>query len=215
MKQLSSTYMYVFHTSSLLGQMLNLHNPHHTRVLDWRHMTKKIISRNSYLSPTWLDLVRRSEEYTDNLASGQCLRQNKTNIVEPPHQSEKWPTSLTEILCGTECYTPCSCWRFYSGETVRRLETRKEEHKNACKKGTTEKSAIAEHAWELGQYWTRQGEERAAGQRKPACSSHTRGSALQLRWDLELPGCWMTALNALDEKPHPQALWNWFIVLYI
>ena len=34
-----------------------------------------------------------------------------------------------------------------SGETVRRLETRLREHKDACIKGETEKSAVAEHAW--------------------------------------------------------------------
>ena len=32
--------------------------------------------------------------------------------------------------------------------TVRRLETRMKEHRDACQKGTLEKSALAEHAWE-------------------------------------------------------------------
>ena len=42
---------------------------------------------------------------------------------------------------------PCNCGKFYIGETARRLETRVKEHKGACEKGMTERSAIAEHAW--------------------------------------------------------------------
>lgn len=42
---------------------------------------------------------------------------------------------------------PCSCGKAYIGETIRRLETRLKEHKDACIKQQTEKSAIAEHAW--------------------------------------------------------------------
>ena len=39
---------------------------------------------------------------------------------------------------------PCTCGSYYIGETVRRLETRLREQ---CKRGETEKSAVAEHAW--------------------------------------------------------------------
>ena len=42
---------------------------------------------------------------------------------------------------------PCTCGKVYIGETTRRLETRLKEHKDACIKGFTDKSAIAEHAW--------------------------------------------------------------------
>ena len=42
---------------------------------------------------------------------------------------------------------PCSCGKVYLGETRRRLETRLKEHKDACRRGELEKSAIAEHAW--------------------------------------------------------------------
>ena len=42
---------------------------------------------------------------------------------------------------------PCTCGSYYIGETVRRLETRLREHKDACKRRETEKSAVAEHAW--------------------------------------------------------------------
>ena len=42
----------------------------------------------------------------------------------------------------------CSCERVYIGETVRRLEQRITEHKDACKKGKERKSALAEHSWQ-------------------------------------------------------------------
>ena len=42
---------------------------------------------------------------------------------------------------------PCSCGKAYIGETVRRLETRVKEHRDACQKGALENSALAEHAW--------------------------------------------------------------------
>ena len=37
--------------------------------------------------------------------------------------------------------------KVYIGETVRRLDTRLKEHKDACICGQLDKSAIAEHAW--------------------------------------------------------------------
>ena len=42
---------------------------------------------------------------------------------------------------------PCTCGKVYIGETVRRLDTRLKEHKDACICGQLDKSAIAEHAW--------------------------------------------------------------------
>ena len=42
---------------------------------------------------------------------------------------------------------PCSCGLKYIGETKRALETRLKEHQAATRRGETEKSAIAEHAW--------------------------------------------------------------------
>ena len=57
---------------------------------------------------------------------------------------------------------PCSCGQVYIGETKRRLETRLKEDRNACKKGMTEISAVAEHAWENSFY--RLGGNISAGQ---------------------------------------------------
>ena len=42
---------------------------------------------------------------------------------------------------------PCSCGKEYIGETKRALRTRLKEHQAATRRGETEKSAIAEHAW--------------------------------------------------------------------
>ena len=42
---------------------------------------------------------------------------------------------------------PCTCGKVYIGETTHQLETRLKEHKDACIKGITDKSAIAKHDW--------------------------------------------------------------------
>ena len=42
---------------------------------------------------------------------------------------------------------PCSCGQLYIGETKRALDTWLKEHQVATRRGETEKSAIAEHAW--------------------------------------------------------------------
>ena len=50
-------------------------------------------------------------------------------------------------LAGVVYKIPCSCGKEYIGETKRMLETRLKEHKAATRRGETEKSAVAEHAW--------------------------------------------------------------------
>ena len=42
---------------------------------------------------------------------------------------------------------PCTCGKVYIGETKRCLGTRLKEHKDACGRCQTDKSAITEHAW--------------------------------------------------------------------
>ena len=42
---------------------------------------------------------------------------------------------------------PCSCGKAFIEETVRRLEARVKEHRDACQKGALDKLALAEHAW--------------------------------------------------------------------
>ena len=56
---------------------------------------------------------------------------------------------LTSMKSNVVYGVSCGRGKVYIGETIRRLETRItcKEHEDAFKKGTTEKSAIAEHAW--------------------------------------------------------------------
>ena len=59
--------------------------------------------------------------------------------VKDPLPMEKRPKIVYQI--------PCSCGKVYIGEIRSRLETRLREHQEACRKGTLEKAAVAEHAW--------------------------------------------------------------------
>ena len=62
---------------------------------------------------------------------------------------------------------PCSCGKMYIGKTIRRLETRLKEHKEACCKGHTADSAVAEHAWT---------EQHAIKWRETTVLDHARGN---------------------------------------
>ena len=73
--------------------------------------------------------------------AGKTLRSVLTRVKDPL-PLEKQSMVVYQV--------PCSCGLVYIGKTIRRLETRLKEHKDACSKGQTEKSAIAEHAWEHG-----------------------------------------------------------------
>ena len=108
---------------------------------------------------------------------------------------------------------PCSCGKVYLGETRRRLETRLKEHKDACKKGQLEKSAIAEHAW-THQHAIEWGKTVVVDQ----ASRHTQlllkeaisiqltpeGDRLNRDEGLELPGCWTAAIRAVARRDEQQ-----------
>ena len=70
--------------------------------------------------------------------SGPTLRGLLTKVKDPL-PIEKQSNIVYEV--------PCTCGKVYIGETKRRLGTRLQEHKDACAKCLTNKSAIAEHAW--------------------------------------------------------------------
>ena len=59
--------------------------------------------------------------------------------VKDPLPIEKQANVIYEI--------PCTCGKVYISETKSRLGTRLKEHKNACVRCQTNKSAIAKHAW--------------------------------------------------------------------
>ena len=71
--------------------------------------------------------------------SGPTLRSLLTKVKDPLPK---------EKLAGVVYQIPCQCGKVYVGETHRRLETRVKEHRDACNKGDTGKSAIAEHQWD-------------------------------------------------------------------
>ena len=70
--------------------------------------------------------------------TGRTLH-TKLTKVKDPLPLEKQATVVYRI--------PCSCGKVYIGKTIRRMESRLKEHKDACSRGQLEKSAIAEHAW--------------------------------------------------------------------
>jgi predicted GIY-YIG superfamily endonuclease len=101
---------------------------------------------------------------------------------------------------------PCSCGKFYIGETKRRLETRMKEHIDACKKCSMEKSAIAEHAWTTNHQinWTDASIlDKSSNQFdlrvKEALHIQMSGSNQIFNRDvgLEIPGCWASTLKSL------------------
>ena len=71
-----------------------------------------------------------------------------------------------EKLAGVVYQIPCQCGKVYVGEMQRRLETWVKEHKDACIKGHTEKSAIAEHM---------QDQQHTIDGRKPRCWTRPQG----------------------------------------
>ena len=70
--------------------------------------------------------------------SGLSLRSVLTQVKDPLPMGKR-----SKVVYGI----PCSCSKVYIGETRRRLETKLREHQEACRKGTFETSAVAEHAW--------------------------------------------------------------------
>ena len=97
---------------------------------------------------------------------------------------------------------PCSCGEAYIGETVRRLEARVKEHRDACQKGALEKSALAEHAWKNHRPikweevsvidWARTVKELLV---KEAIHIRLNHPSLNKDGSLELPRCWLASLK--------------------
>ena len=95
----------------------------------------------------------------------------------------------------------CSYGKVYICETKRHLETRPKEHKEACIRGQTMKSAIAEHAWMEGHpiNWnnirilqhTSHTMELVMKEAMCIQSAPTDSRFNRDRW-YELPDCWIT-----------------------
>ena len=125
--------------------------------------------------------------------SGQSLRSMLTKVKDPL-TIEKQAKVVYRV--------PCSCGEAYIGETVRRLETRVKEHRDACQKGALEKSALAEHAW-MNHHPIKWEEVSVIDRARTAKellvkeAIHIRLNHPSLNRDegLELPRCWMAALK--------------------
>ena len=87
------------------------------------------------------DIRRDCRKYGVKVAfsSSRSLRTVLTRVMDP------LPIGKQSKLV---YWIPCCCGKAYISETRRRLETRLKEHQDGCQKGTVEKSAVAEHAWE-------------------------------------------------------------------
>ena len=101
---------------------------------------------------------------------------------------------------------PCTCGKVYIGETKRRLETRLKEHKDACTRYLTDKSAIAEHAWanDLPINWAETKILQRANRTmelvmKEALSIRTTPEDARFNRDngYELPDCWIATYKKL------------------
>ena len=150
-----------------------------------------------YVSGLSEDIRRVCSRYDIRVVfrSGLTLRSQLSNL------KDKLPIQMRS---GVVYNVPCSvCDKSYIGETVRRLGDRIKEHKVACTRWDTEKSAIAEHAWEEGHpvAWDEttilNSDRRRFGLVvKEALHIGTHRTPLLNRdTGLELPGCWMAAIN--------------------
>ena len=137
-----------------------------------------------------------------------CRRYNIRVVFKPGYTIRnclsRVKTRLSDGMQSKVVYSvPCSCGQYYVGETVRILETRIAEHKEACSRGELEKSAI-EHAWQ-NQHSIEWGGtrimDRASGRMELILKEALHIGLLQpgLNRDIgtELPGCWVSTIRAL------------------
>lgn len=150
------------------------------------------------------DVRRICKEYNIRVAfrSGSTLRTRLSKV------KDKLPIKKNSKVI---YHVPCSCGKVYIGETVRRLETRIYEHMEACKRGETSKSALAEHAWAEGHpiLWEEISvKDRAKNQIELKVKEglhiqlHPEGGSINRDMGLDMPGCWRSTLKAVGHAPH-------------
>ena len=97
----------------------------------------------------------------------------------------------------------------YIGETIRRLETRLKEHKDACIKQLTDKSAISEHAW--NSHCPIKWAEASVLDHAKNSSDLMIKEAIHIQTTpmdglinrdqgAEIPGCWVATINAHAQR---------------
>ena len=94
-------------------------------IMKWNH--------HSFQFCMYMYQVKTSESVT--IQHQSCSGWSLQSI--PTRAKDTLPSNMSSYIC---C-TPCSYRKVYKGETIRRLEMRTKEHKNAYKKGALEKSA--------------------------------------------------------------------------
>ena len=87
---------------------------------------------------SFTDKYKKKHREQFQFSSGPTLRSLLTKVKDPL-PVEKQLNVVYEV--------PCTCGKVYIGETKRRLGTQLKEHRDACAKCLTDKSAIAKHAW--------------------------------------------------------------------
>ena len=148
----------------------------------------------------WSERIRKAcEKYNLKVVfkSGPTLRSLLTRVKDPLPK---------EKLAGVVYQIPCQCGKVYVGETQRRLETRVKEHRDACNKGDTGKSAIAEHQWDQ-QHQVNWEDTRVLDRAnrpvqlrvKEALYIQKTPTNNRLNRDegYELPGCWIATVKKL------------------
>ena len=133
--------------------------------------------------------------------SGRTLRSMLTRVKDTLPLG-KHSNVVYQIPCG-------GCSKVYIGETIRRLETRLKEHQEALRREMTEKSAVAEHAWD-NQHSINWEETSIIDQArrhkelllKKALHIHMTPADQRINRDegLELPGCWTATLKRLGGR---------------
>ena len=96
--------------------------------------------------------------------------------------------------------TRFQCGKVYVGEAQRCLETRVKEHRDACNKGDTGKSAIAEHQWDQQHQVNWEGTrvvDRASRPVQLRALKTPTNNRLNHDEGYELPGCWITTVKKL------------------
>ena len=91
---------------------------------------------------------------------------------------------------------------YYIGETTRRIGTRLKEHKDACERCLTDKSAVAEHAWHQHHPITWDGTKiiDQARREDELRLIHIQMSNNDFNRE-ELPRCWTSLVRTLN-RPH-------------
>ena len=121
--------------------------PSLTPLFPHTHVTGRLTTANRLAlcpSPTSLASVRTSGDSVDVSTSGWRSGQACLSDRCSPRSRILFPI---ELQSGVVYRIPCSCGKAYIGETTRRLETIRKEHRDDCHKQNLQSCTVADHAW--------------------------------------------------------------------